>query len=100
MAGRVRPLVEVHRALTRLAGVVPGLLARQKLGEAVRPIAVCGQAAVELATVARLAVMAVEAHPRAAMLGTRASCPALLHAFPLVAIPDSKLDPKPDRMLS
>src|SRR5215207_2882572 len=55
-----------------LAGVMPRLLPRQQLREAMRPIAVSRQTAVELATVARLAVLAVEAGPRPRMLRARA----------------------------
>jgi hypothetical protein len=79
----VGPLVQTHRPLAGLAGVVPGLLARQPLREAMRPIPVRGQAAVELAPVVRPAVVTVEAHPRASVL--RARPPALLHVFPVVA---------------
>ena len=77
-ASCVRSLVEVDRALAGLAGVVPRLLARKPLGEPMRPVPVCGHAAVELATVPRLAVVAVKAHARAGVLwpGTRGPRPA------------------------
>jgi hypothetical protein len=81
---RVGPRVQTHRPLAGLAGVVPGLLARQQLGEAMRPIPVRGQAAVELAPVARPAVVTVEAHARASVLRARTGRPRLLHVFPLV----------------
>jgi hypothetical protein len=74
-ASGARPLVQAHRPLAGLAPVMPGLLAWQQLGEAMRPLAVGRNAAVELATVARLAVLAVEAHPRAGVLGARARRP-------------------------
>jgi len=72
VASGVRSLVHTHGSLAALAGVVPSLLARQELGEAMRSVAVGRDAAVELATVVRLAVVAVEAHPRPRMLGVRA----------------------------
>src|SRR5215207_11154154 len=68
-ASGVWSLVEVHRPLAGLASVVPGLLPGHQLGEAMRPVAVGRHAAVELATVAGLAVVAVEADPRTRMLG-------------------------------
>jgi hypothetical protein len=39
----VGPLVQTHRPLAGLAGVVPGLLARQQLREAMRPIPFAGR---------------------------------------------------------
>jgi hypothetical protein len=71
VARGVRPLVQPHRALAGLAGVVPRLLAGKQLGEAMRWIAIRGHAAVELAAVARLAVVAIEADPRPHTLRSR-----------------------------
>jgi hypothetical protein len=72
LARRVRTLMEVDRALARLTGVVPGLLTRQHLGEAMRTIAVGGHALVALPAMLRRTVMAVEPHPRPRVLRPRA----------------------------
>ena len=82
VAGRVRSLVWVHRPLAALAGVMPSLRPGQQLGEAVRALAVGGNAAVELAAVTALAVAAVEAHPRACMLSARTSHPSFAPRLP------------------
>ena len=76
-ASGVRPLVQMHRPLARLASVAPGLLSVQQLSEAMSPIAVGRHAAVELRTVPRLSVVAVEADPRTRVLRARAARPRL-----------------------
>ena len=48
VARGMRALEKAHRALADPASVMPGLLARQRLREAVRPVAVRGQAAIAL----------------------------------------------------
>jgi len=78
----VRPLVQVDGALATLAVVVPGLLAGKQLGEAMRPIAVRGHAAIELAAMTRLAEMAIEAHPRPNMARSQTHRPCLTPRLP------------------
>jgi hypothetical protein len=65
-----------------------------------RRVAAFGQAAVELAAVARLAVVAIEAHPRPTCSGRGHATPARLHVFLVVATSATKLRPMPDRTLS
>jgi hypothetical protein len=60
VARRVRTLIQADITLAGLTRVVPGLLARQKLGEAVRAIAVRGDAPVALPAMLRRTVTAVE----------------------------------------
>jgi hypothetical protein len=76
----VRTLVRADVALARLAGVRPGLLARQNLREPVRAIAVDRDAPIALPAVLRRTVMAVEPHP--ACSGLEHTALALLQLFP------------------
>src|SRR5258708_7625831 len=69
LAGRVGTLMTADRPLAQIARAGPRLLARQQLREAVRAIAVGGDALVALPTMARLAVVAVKPHSRACVLG-------------------------------
>jgi mutator family transposase len=62
----------VNSPLAGLTRVVPSLLARQHLGEAMRPLTVSWRAPIQLATEPRLAIPPVEPHPRPGMLGPRA----------------------------
>ena len=66
---RVWTLVEADRALARPTRVLPGLLARQRLSEPVRTIAVGRDAPVALAPMPRRTVVAIDPHPRPGVLG-------------------------------
>ena len=74
VAGSLRPLAPGDLSLAVLAGAMPGLLARQELGEHVR-FGVLRQAPITLAAVTGLAVGAVELDPRSGVLGVRALHP-------------------------
>src|SRR5215210_2983171 len=74
VARRLRALAPLDVALALLAGVVPGLLPRQELGEDVG-LAAPRRAPVALAAVAGPAVGAVELDPRACVLTSRAPHP-------------------------
>jgi hypothetical protein len=68
VARRLRSLAPIHVSLAVLAGVVPGLLSWQQLGEDVGSAAPTGRTLVALTPVAGLAVCAVQLDPRARVL--------------------------------
>ena len=71
LARCMRPLVELDVPLADLARVLPRLLTRQHLREAMRTIPVGRHALVVLAAMPRCAVLAIEANARPYVLGPR-----------------------------